>query len=193
MPPFSDRVPAPFQWAASLPGRIGQKVVIGIGEEGIGIGGGALRYQEVGHVTTRVSEPNPGVTATIVVESLGTAPSLQARLSTTGKHTDEILATVGYLWDLLSARVGPRARANVAQALETGAAVVVGGFSMAAGGIAMAKRPDGRVPWSHVGDPEVAGLRVHLPAGTGALSASIGEQDAYLLHDLVPELRARFA
>jgi Zn-dependent protease with chaperone function len=193
MPPFTDRVPDPYRWAVSLPGRVGQKVVIGVGEEGVGIGGGALLYERIAHVTTKVSEPSPGVTATITVQPVGGGPELRARVSTTGKHTGDILATVGYLWDLLGSRVGPRVRAAITEQIGRGSPVVVGGFACSPAGVALAKKPDRLVPWPEVGDAFIEHLRVHVPGATTVLSASISEPDAYLVRDLLPELRARFA
>jgi hypothetical protein len=93
---------------------------------------------------------------------------------------------------VLGRRVGPRARTAITRELAAGGSVVVGGFAMSAVGIAVAKKPDRVVPWSDVTLSFAQDLGMHVQGATVSLSASISEPDAYLLPDLIPELRARF-
>jgi Zn-dependent protease with chaperone function len=191
-PPFSDHVPEPYRWVVALPSRTGREVVIAVGDDVLGMGDGALRFDQIAHVTTKLSDPSQGVSVTITVQPLGSGPELKSRLSTTGKRAEDILSTVNYLWDVLGRRVGPRARTAITRELAAGGSVVVGGFAMSAVGIAVAKKPDRVVPWSDVTLSFAQDLGMHVQGATVSLSASISEPDAYLLPDLIPELRARF-
>ena len=66
------------------------------------MGDGALLYDQIAHVTTKVSD-SPGVSATITISPIGGGRELKARAGTSGKHATEILSTVGYLYGTCSA------------------------------------------------------------------------------------------
>jgi Zn-dependent protease with chaperone function len=191
-PPFTNEIDPPYRWAVNLPGRWSRNVVLAVGDEAVGLGDGACHLSQVAHLTTKVAVQSGGnIGATIVLQPHGDAAPLEARVSGAGDRADTVLAAVGYLWEVLNWSVGPQARAAVHAEIVAGRTAHVGGLALSPGGVALSRKPKPVVPWSQVGAPYYEDLQVRVPAGEWVLSVSIGEPDAFLLRDMLPELAAR--
>lgn len=190
-PPFA---PAehPWRWTATVPGRIGSKVRVHVGDDHLGLGDAVIAYADIAHLATRIQNQN-GVDATITVEADGATEPIKVRASSVGAQGQAIVQLVAYLWDLLDDRIGEQRRADVVAAVQGGDTVVVAGLSLSRAGVATAKRPARVTPWAQTGDPYVDQLAVKVPTSGKPLAVGIGSSDAYLLSGLLPVLRTMFA
>jgi Zn-dependent protease with chaperone function len=189
-PPFAAAKDAQWRWEVDLPGRSG--AIMRFSDTELGIGDWALRYDNIGNVTTRVTAGNE-LRVTITVTATDWTPALTAKPSASGAEGNDLLAAVNYLWAVSAALVGPRWCDYIIEKVRGGNPVTVAGLVLSIGGVAPAGHSDRVVPWEQVGDPIVSELVIVLPTPAKPLTTSVSAADAYLLDSLIPLLRTHFA
>lgn len=187
-PPFAAAEGA-WRWSARLPGGFGARVVIGVGEEHLALGLHVLPYGAIRSVSTRVRYLR-GADATFVVTATDRAQPAQVTVRTA--NGSDVVKVVGYLWQVLGAKVAPRVVPALVAEVEAGREVRIGGLSLTSEGPAPAGAPAARVPWAQTAPARVEHLHLVVPTRGEPIRTSTGEPDAYLLLTLLPLLRRRF-
>lgn len=179
-------------WEAEL-GRLGNRAKLAIGEHWIAFDGQVAGYDDIASVSMKIES---GFELRMVVK-IGLSSGKRLKLAVGGTGADgkaAIESAFGYLWDLFRYRVGPRLRADAVAALEAGGEAQVGPLTLARAGIT--SKPTGRqqVPWARIHDAVIDGgnIRILLADGKSA-DLAVDVDNAFVLEDLVPELRARYA
>lgn len=197
-PPFQSAGDG-WRWKAELPGTMWRKARLAVGDDGLAFGSGTVAYDAISRARLKLTPIEQGRQTAKFSITTTDGRTLELSLAATARNKrGAILAAAGYLWDLLNATVGPRLRAAIAQELRSGVPVEVAGLRLTREGVASRKRPDRVIPWSAVPDPEVIGNVLSFtpqtgPKPTAPLTVPFGADNAFLVPDLIPYLRALFA
>ena len=177
-----------------LPGRVmGSKSVIDLTTEFISLGKELVSYDDIAAVTLGIKTGSQnGVGATVAIRvSNGNVVKVTPRA--TRNNANLIAQTLGYLWDLLSDRVGPRLRAQAVADVRAGKTVAIGDFMLSAQGVATRKKPADVHAWSEVANAKATGTFVFIPVVKGKpLRTTMSGENVFVLEPLVSELRALY-
>jgi Zn-dependent protease with chaperone function len=189
-PPFSRREQG--GWEVDLPGNVGTSTKVLLGPDGLAFGKAAGRYDEISGVSIKL-DSSSGVRGNVKVRLASGAALKLSAAAVGGKKGSAIEATLTYLWVLFSSNVGPRLRADIVSQIEAGHDVKVGNLTLSTAGITFRVARTQQVPWDQVVDAglEAGTVHIHRAKGT-AITTPLGAENAFLLVDLVPELRARY-
>ena len=190
-PPFQPSS-GPWLWKLQLPRQIGTKNRLVIGEDAIGFDKAVLRYDEIDSVSMKI-ERDPHLHLTVKLRpSSGKVMKLSSAAIRTTKQTT-INTAFTYLFHLFRSAVAPRLRPRVMAAIEAGGEAKVGNLTLSKGGITFRVVRRTQVPWNQVDDIVIQRSAVHLVLTNGAtVERSLSTDHAFLLVDLIPELRARY-
>ncbi|WCO67687.1 hypothetical protein PO878_02985 [Iamia majanohamensis] len=184
-------------WEAVLPSAVGRSVTIGVEPGALVLGGRRVALDAISQVRFKVEVGDAllrraaSARMTVAVTCAdGSTVRASARNAASARRAEAIVATLGYLWDLLGDTAGARQRDDLLERIDRGGEVQVGALRLTAIGIAWKRRAI--VPWSDVGDPEVRELSVVVPTTGEPIVTSLAADDAYMLPSLVPALRRRF-
>ena len=194
-PPFVPCPPAPggWLWAVEVPSTLVTRARLVIGPDAFAVGTSVARYDDVRAVAVKVVNSNGGVQATVKVR-LASGATLKLSGGAVGGNKKAIVQdTVQYLWVLFRARVAPRLRAEIVAAIEQGAEVKVGSLRLSRSGITYKATRTRHAPWRDVVDAFLEDGVVHVfgPAGP-PVTVPLDAENAFVLMDLIPELRVRF-
>jgi hypothetical protein len=200
-PPQAPTMPSPpcppfepgtdhWRWNARLPGSLGKKVLIAIGDDEISFGSTVMRYDDIAQVSIGLRPDG----ATFLLTTTDGSQVKQAPSGATDKTKREIARTTQYLWDLLSQTIGPRRCREIEQRVRDGERVVVAGLVVSSQGIAESPSAKSVYPWHGVGDLRARNLQFQLPVSEyKVLIVKQGAADAILLARLIPQLRALYS
>ncbi len=183
-----------WKWVADLPSGVGRNAIVQVGDDAFGLNGKHVRYDELASFAVSVrSDSGSGVKVQISAAPADGAAAKITSSSVTQKGARPAYEACGYLWDVVTARAGQRlSDAYVAQ-VESGSEVAVGGFVVSKAGIATAKKPRNIVAWSDIRDPDYVDGHVVIPASPKGLVVKMGEPNAFVLDQLIPQLRSLYA
>lgn len=189
MPPFA-LGEGGGRWV-ELPARLGRKRRVAVTEAAISLNGAALRWAEITAVRF-VDKSSDTTLAVRVVVATAAGEHKVTWTAWTGKKKEPILQAVGYLWDAVSAMVGPRLRRQAIEAVQAGRSVEVAELVLSPAGVAHRRHPDRVIAWSDLQDAQVADKEIVVTgaAGTKPLKTKLGARNAFLLDELLPALRA---
>lgn len=181
-------------FTVELPSALGRSVTIGVDEVAVTLAGRRIPFDQIAEARFRV-EVNDALlrraaSARMTVEVIttdGSSVRVSARNAASARRAETIVATLGYLWDLLGGTAGVRQRDDLIDRLARGGEVQVGGLRLTLIGIAWKRDPI--VPWREVGDPRVEDLTVVIPTHGEPIRASMAADDAYMLPSLIPAVR----
>lgn len=189
-PPFT---PTSSGWRAIATGRRGRKVTVDLTERSIALDGFVIDLADVEHATIAMSPPgDQGLTVRYALVSAD-GDTVEATTSAiTARGSEPLLAVANHLWKVLCTAVGPRLRAELVRSVLAGDTVSVAGLDIGPKGVAPAGDPSEQVSWMRVGAPGVRQRAMVTPVSDRQpFVTPLSAPDAFLLPDLLPELRSQ--
>jgi hypothetical protein len=156
------------------------------------LNGAAITYDSITEASINVMS-NQGLNATVKIKVTGKTYTLKSSSVGGGSGSQRIAAAMNHLWIALAISAGPRLRSQVVKTLDGGGSVAFGPATLTKEGIASRRTGGKVVPWRDTRNVTFVGdaINIHRTEGKPILIARKTD-NAFVLEDLVPELRARF-
>jgi Zn-dependent protease with chaperone function len=178
-------------WVVTLPGSF-TKHTLEFRPGAVILNGAAITYDSITEASINVMS-NQGLNATVKIKVTGKTYTLKSSSVGGGSGSQRIAAAMNHLWIALAISAGPRLRSQVVKTLDGGGSVAFGPATLTKEGIASRRTGGKVVPWRDTRNVTFVGdaINIHRTEGKPILIARKTD-NAFVLEDLVPELRARF-